>query len=202
VTEAELRATMALGREQRGAEFKGPGKRTDKSFLAKVVRAILAMANKPGGGVVVLGVEDDGVSLHATGLSQEEAATWSYDHLASSVSNYADPYVDFDVAVHDLGDRLLVVIEVREFDDIPVLCKKDCGQTLRRGALYVRRRGRNETVEVPSHVEFREILNRASELLAKKIIANYVDLSQHVRPQDSPKNRAISAFDREAEDLL
>ncbi|NCQ32475.1 MAG: hypothetical protein GW802_34565, partial [Armatimonadetes bacterium] len=96
MTEGELRQAIAFGREQRGVEFKGPGKRTDRAFQAKVIRAILGMANKPGGGVVVIGVDDDGAALQPTGLSTDELSTWSsYDDLATSVSTYADPYVDF-----------------------------------------------------------------------------------------------------------
>ena len=47
MTPDELRTAIALGREQRNVEFKGPGVRTDKAFLAKVIRAILGMAVGP-----------------------------------------------------------------------------------------------------------------------------------------------------------
>ena len=59
MTETELRQAISLGREQRGTEFKGPSIPTDRHFQAKVIRAILGMANKPGGGTVVIGVDDD-----------------------------------------------------------------------------------------------------------------------------------------------
>jgi predicted HTH transcriptional regulator len=190
VTSDELRTALALGREQRNVEFKGPGSRTDKAFCAKITRAILGMANTPDGGVVVLGVDDDGTTLSATGLTSGQTATWGYDDLQSSVSNYADPYADLDVAVVLLDKKEFVAIHVWEFSDMPVLCKRDYTPTLRDGALYVRRRGKNETVEVPSHTEMREVVERAAIITARK---------EQASATASP---VIDRFAQEAGDLL
>lgn len=48
---------LALGHEQQGVEFKGPGPRTDKYLQGKVLRAILGMANRRDGGHIIIGVE-------------------------------------------------------------------------------------------------------------------------------------------------
>jgi len=191
---------IAFGRERRHTEFKGPGRRTDKAFLAKVVRAVLGLANTPDGGVVIIGVEDDGTKLTPTGLSKSEAATWGYDDLHASLANYADPFVECEVAPLKLDDCTFVVIEVREFGEIPVLCKKDLGDTLRRGALYVRRRGKIETVEVPSHVEMREVIERAAEIRARNILAAAARVGLAHEPPDVPT--AAERFAAEAQDLL
>ena len=202
MTENELRGAIALGREQRGMEFKGPGKRTDKAFQAKIIRAVLGMANKPGGGVVVVGVDDDGTTLHAIGLSARDLATWTYDDFASNLSNYADPYVDFDLGPVEMDGKSFVAIEIRQFEQLPVICKKDYLKVLRDGALYVRRKGKNETVEVPSHVEMRELVSRAAEFAARQIVASYVDLRDHLQSTDAAIGSSETSFDREAEDLL
>ena len=55
--------------------------RTEKTFQVKIIKAVPGMANKPGDGVVV-----NGTTLHATGLSKSELATWTYDDFASNVS--------------------------------------------------------------------------------------------------------------------
>jgi len=196
----DLRLAIALGREQRGTEFKGPGEKTEKAFLAKVVRAVLGMANKPDGGTVVVGVDDDGLVLTATGLTPGQLATWGYDDLHSSISNYADPYVDFDVRVVSLDGKDFVAIEVSEFSEIPVLCKKGYPQTLRQGALYVRRRGKNETLEVPSHVEMREVIERAAEIRARKLLGIVAQLGPATVEQ--PQLAADEMFANEAKDLL
>src|SRR6185369_6386598 len=60
------------------------------------------------------------------------------------------------------------IIDVDEFREVPVLCKKnfelkDCVVKLRAGACYVRRRGRIETSEIPTQAEMRELLELATE---------------------------------------
>jgi len=202
LTVEQLRTALALGREQRGVEFKRSGKRTEKSFMAKVVRAMIGMANKPGGGVVILGVDDDGTRLHPNGLTQKELATWKYDDLASSVSNYADPYVDFDVDVLQMDGAHYVVIEVRQFDRIPAICKKDLPPILRNGALYVRRRGKNETVEAPTHAELREVIDRAAEISARELVTSFMSLRGTAQASVADANASQTEFDREAEDIL
>src|SRR6202044_3763764 len=55
------------------------------------------------------------------------------------------------------------ILRVSEFAELPVVCKKDGIEKLRRGATYIRSRRIPETVEVPSQVEMREILDLAVE---------------------------------------
>lgn len=196
MTEKDLRQAIMLGHEQRATEFKGPGTSSDKQFLAKVIRAMLGMSNKPDGGVVVIGVDEDGLELQPTGLSAEELRTWTYDTLATHVSAHADPYLDFRLETIWMDDKVFVVVTVNQFDMLPVICKKDCFGVLRKGALYVRpRAGRVETVEVPSHVEMREILQIAAEAIAREIIAS----NERVYKR-SPN--AEPSFDAEAEGIL
>src|SRR4051794_19830594 len=112
---------LALGYERPGVEFKGPGVRTDKAFLANVVRAMLGMANRRDGGVVILGVVEMSGKLSTVGLSPSDLATWRYDDVASAVSEYFDPYLTFTLEVLTHDDRQFVVLNIGEFSDIPVL---------------------------------------------------------------------------------
>jgi predicted HTH transcriptional regulator len=202
MTEDELRQAISLGREQRGTEFKGPGKRTDKHFQAKVIRAVLGMANKPGGGVIVIGIHDGGSALNPQGLSAEELATWTYDDLASNVSTYADPYVDFGLGIVEMDGKSFVAVEVSQFDELPVVCKNNYNSILRNGALYVRRRGKNETIEVPSHVEMREVVRRAAEAVARDMVASHERLREVEQVTDQTTQASGAHFDAEAKDLL
>jgi predicted HTH transcriptional regulator len=199
MTENELRHALEFGREQRGVEFKCAGSRDDKQLLAKVVRAMLGMANKPGGGSVIIGVTDGGSMLTPIGLSGDELASWDYDAVASKVSLFADPYMDFILDKVVMDGKDFVAIQVSEFDREPVLCKRDFPGVLRNGALYVRGRGRVETVEVPSHVEMREVVNRAAEMIAREIVATHSRLSSATPWVES---RNDERFDDEAKDLL
>ena len=199
MTPDELRSAIAFGREQRSIEFKGPGERTDGAFLAKVIKAILGMANKQDGGTVVIGVTDDGTSLTPSGLTRAQRATWTYDDLQSNVSGYADPYVELQVMTINLDEKDYVAVEVQAFSDYPVICKREYSKILRKGALYVRPRGRIETVEVPSHVEMREVIERAAEAVARRMIATANRL-QTARPADAPSD--VQRFLAESSDLI
>ncbi len=196
--EQDVLALLAFGREQRRVEFKGPGSRGDKVFFAKVVRAVLGMANLPDGGVVIVGVDEANGALTPTGLSEEQASTWNYDHVAKALSNYADPYVDLDCGLVTVEGKTLAVLEVQPFDDLPVICKKgEDSSKLKKGALYVRVRGKIETVEVPSHVEMREVLDRAAEIRARKLIRATIGLLGGAPAAPSSDER----FDAEIQDL-
>jgi hypothetical protein len=189
-----------VDQEQRGTEFKGPGRRDDKDFMAKVTRAILAMANKEDGGIVVIGVADNGTTLTASGVAAADLSTWRFDDVQASVSNYADPYVEFDVGAVELDAKRFVAISVRPFLEYPVLCKKDHDSKgnpprpiLRQGALYVRGRGKIETVAASTHIEMRDVLDRAAEATARRLIG----ISIRIRPKASDEDK----FRSEAEDL-
>ena len=60
LTEQLFAALVGPGYEQYGVEFKGPGARTERRLLAQVARAALGMANRADGGLVIIGVDDDG----------------------------------------------------------------------------------------------------------------------------------------------
>jgi DNA integrity scanning protein DisA with diadenylate cyclase activity len=74
VTEQDFASLLALGHESNGVEFKGRGNRTNSGFLAVVIRAVLGMANRRDGGLVVIGVEAD--SLDPVGFDDKEVQPW------------------------------------------------------------------------------------------------------------------------------
>lgn len=163
MTPEQLRTVLEQGKETPGTEFKSSGSRRERDFLARVVRAVLALANRRGGGVVILGVNDDGGRINPTGVAEDHLETWGPEAVTASVAAYADPYVDLTVHRIELERQNFIVLEVREFEEVPVLCKRGYGNLLRDGACYVRRRGRVESCEVPNNAEMRELLDLATE---------------------------------------
>ena len=103
VTGRRFEEHLDRGYETNEVEFKGPGIRTTKAFLARVVRGMLGMANRRDGGYVIIGVQSTergpvGTEFSPVGLSEEQAASWlGYDDLSSSVNEYASPSVSFDL---------------------------------------------------------------------------------------------------------
>ncbi len=154
---------MALPHELSGVEFKGPGLLSDRGLVAQVVRAVLGMANRRDGGSVIIGVRDNAGALTPAGLDDNELRTWTYDAVADQIARYADPGVSFELEIKEHDGNQYVVLEVAEFSDIPVLCKRSYDNVLRDGACYVRTRRKPETTEIPKQTEMRDLLDLAIE---------------------------------------
>ena len=203
MTEQEFKEMLAYGREQIGVEFKGPGSRiANKQLFAKVVRAMLSMANRRNGGAVIIGIDEDvNGRLLPTGLLESDLVTWNiYDDLADAVARYADPYVKFDLETLKYDGKTFVVIQVDEFDDIPVLCNKDYPDVLREGACYVRTRRKPETAEIPTQAEMRDLL----ELATIKALRKYVSVARAAGFEitEATKRSDDQLFKRQLGDLL
>ena len=208
MTIEDFELILSRGYEINGVEFKGPGVRTDKPFFTKVVRAVLGMANRRDGGLVIIGVED--TKLEPVGLNDQELATWSnYDVLSVAVNQYASPSVSFDLDPPlAYNSTNVVIIRVHEFDEIPILCSQDYSvpnknaPTLRRGACYVRSRNKPETAEIPSQEEMRELLELAIDKGVRRFItrAQKAGLFPAIRPAPaSPSDE--ESFRRQIEDM-
>jgi len=144
---------------------------TDKLTKAKITRTILAMSNTRDGGVIVIGMkEKPDKKFEPVGLSESEASTFNHDDIATYVRDYADPYVDFIVRTIECDGRNFVLIQVKEFDEVPVICRKD-GIDLRRGAIYHRSRTKNESAEVFSQSEMREIMEIATDKAVRRFLS-------------------------------
>lgn len=170
--EAEFEELLAQGHELSGVEYKGPGSRKDKLFAARVARACLGMANRRGGGIVIIGVAENEQKLpDPVGLLPCDVLTWKYDELSDTLSEYADPSISFELEPFIYHDKAFVRISISEFIDIPVLCKKEYQDILRKGACYVRTRRKPETCEIPSQEDMRDLLDLASEKRLRSFIA-------------------------------
>lgn len=186
----EFKEIMARGREQRGVEFKQGGSRKDKRLLTKVVRAIIGMANRRDGGYVIVGVSEGESNIPIfDGVSNEDLFTWTSDTLADSLAEYADPGVNFDLKIIEFENKKYVAIVVHEFEDIPVICKKDYPDVLRAGACYVRTRRKPETLDIPTQTDMRDVLDLAIEKGVRRFVAQAqasgMSLSGQLQPTDS-----------------
>jgi len=200
MTDADLLELIRAG-ERPGVEFKNPRARQDRSF-PQVVKAVLAMANRRDGGIILIGVNDDGEAL---GLSPEQLQSWQPDHVRQAVAPYADPYVYLDVetvavTAAPLANRSFAVIKVSEFDQVPVLCSKaannsDGSPALQLGACYIRTNHMPATSQVAEHSQFREILDLATEKSVRTFLkrAAAVGLSGGAPPTDDERFAAQRA---------
>jgi hypothetical protein len=115
--------------ERRGLEFKEPF-RWEKGITwieECLIRAILAMANRPQGGRIVIGIaEDKQTKKNAfVGLTQAEVDSFEdTDHIKSKVDSFSYTGIDFEVMSGPFLGKSFVVFEVTEFDELPVICKE------------------------------------------------------------------------------
>lgn len=174
----EFKQIISIGNEQNGIEFK-PGFLYDKKdeLLYKVIRAIIAMANRRDGGLVILGVEEIEKELILKGLSSEELLSLNYDNLSNIVNNYADPNIEFKTETVEYNSDKYLVIRIPEFIEIPIICKKNFKDILREGACYVRSKKKPESSEIPTQTEMRELL----DLAKVKALRKYVTEAQQAR---------------------
>src|SRR5688572_19994857 len=87
---------------------------------------MLGMANRSDGGRIVIGVEQTSAGIVLQDLQVELLQTWTHDNLSDRLSGYADPSVHFELDyVPTDASHTAVLITVHEFDDVPILCKKE-----------------------------------------------------------------------------
>ncbi len=194
MTETELRELLEAGEETPRREYKQSRPLTDPVFQASLIRSILAMSNVRDGGQIVIGVEEKGNTYSLTGVRPEDVKTYDRDTIKDKVGEYADPYVDVLIDFAQYEGKTFAVITVREFDEIPVICKKD-GKDLHRGTIYTRTRTRRpESARVSTHADMREIIELAVDKGTRKLQQRGYTLAGGVPP-------ARTLFDEQIRDL-
>jgi len=171
-----LRAFLEYRGEQRNVEFKRAGD-MGKDYVARVARAAMALANLRGGGVLVLGIDDTDPLNGENGLAPAQLKAWlDADSVNAKINAYADPALELsiDQAVHPNGGAL-VVIQVHEFRDHPVLCKRDYGDVLAAGQLFTRSAAKPESSARQTHGEMREVI----DLAVDKNLARFVQRARN-----------------------
>ena len=127
LTRDELQELLALGHESRSFEVKGPGSLADKTYRAKVARALMAMGNLRDGGSVCLGMDETRLTDMLPGLNSPQLAEWSnFDNVSDSMALFSDPPVSFSLQPFRLTSGAdVVVLEVNEFEHVPYVCKRN-----------------------------------------------------------------------------
>ena len=157
-------AVAAGDTERRNMEFKKS--MPWKDLKCVLTRTIMAMANLKGGGTVIIGIgEGQGKTTDYAGMSREDFDTYNPDDIASFVNEYAEPSVT--VVAHKITshEKYYVVLDIEEFDEVPIVCKKDgrktCKNHLRRGSIYHRPRRKVESTDRFDYADMRELVSLA-----------------------------------------
>jgi predicted HTH transcriptional regulator len=205
-----LQAQLSIPGETPNVEFKGPSSWNDSNLSIKIIRTILALANTRDGGRIFIGVDN---STHGIeGLSAEQAGSFDVTTINQRLEKFADPAISCEILKPQLDGKTVVVIDVREFLEIPILCKKataspDGKEKLRRGAVYIRN-SKAETVEVTTEFEMRDLINRSvnrsGAALVRQIdelFSRHSELIGHARAEEISTKKIKDRIQEEVQTL-
>ncbi|MDD2805848.1 MAG: ATP-binding protein [Elusimicrobiales bacterium] len=195
LTKEVVKELVTRKTETRSLEYKGgiDWDKSEKKNRIDILKDILAMSNTKDGGVILIGFQDSDFSL--VGLSNAEFNSWDSTKVNDLLKEYSDPgfacqvykFSDFD------GGRQIVAIEVPEFTEDVIICKKDWHdehkQVLKRGCIYIRT-DKPSSESVTTNQDMRELLGRA---LSKKGDSLLSDIERLL------KGKPISYGNEEAE---
>ena len=162
----------------------------NKNSLAK---DILAFSNVRGGGYIVIGIREIEGGIERQGISNKHLATYNLETMLDQLSAYADPRIDIalDPVEDAKNEKKYLVIIIKEFHDIPVICKKG-GEEIHKGIIYYRNTDRRpESAPVSNSTDMRDII----ELAAVKMRKRHRELGL------TPESKDKELFDKELEEL-
>ncbi len=193
ITKERIRELIDLRNENRNLDYKGAFSwaEANNDEKCEITKDVLAFANTRDGGVILIGIEDK--SFSPEGLTEDQLASFDQTTFNNFVQKYTDPRHTAHVHRIEIDGRWLVVVDVPEFSEIPILCARDANSSLKssrlilkRAALYKRTdRATSEAVEDAQ--EMRELLNRGllrrqDELL--KAFTQIIRPSKYAQPTE------------------
>jgi hypothetical protein len=192
------RVINALDRcqESQGIDFKESA--PWNSLKWRIITTALGMGNLRDGGIIVIGASERGQTWDLTGITNEHLATYDPDVIIDVVNKYSSPNIEMDIVLTKYkNDREFLSIQVNEFRDTPIVCKKNGpdGQGIIEGAVYVRPPGVARTTRVMDSSQLHDLLELAAEKRARRIL----EVSRRIGLV--PTSNSEERFDRELEGL-
>lgn len=177
-TDLKERITLALGRcqEQPWLDFKES--QPWRTLCWRLLKTIMGMANLRDGGLIVVGVAENGTTWQLTGVEPDHLTTFDYDDIMGQVGKYASPQAIIDVVVHGHSDgKSYLAFHIHQFKDTPVVCRNNGPanvkpkERLAAGDIYVRpTHGVPRTEKVTDAAQLHDLLELAAEFRARRML--------------------------------
>lgn len=166
MTTEEFESLLESGIETQGFDFKSACDWDVNTFA----KDILAMSNVRDGGYIIIGVNEVNNGYERAGTTEDQRRAYNIDIMKDQMGGFADPYVDFEVDFPSDNSNLnYVLISIKEFRDIPVICKRNSRET-NAGVIYYRNRNRrSESAPVSNSYDMREIIELATAKLMRRL---------------------------------
>ena len=201
----DLKRLINRGSEARDVEFKSSMNWEEANTKAKVLKAILAFANTPGGGYLIFGIEPK--TCKPIGMKANDYDSFNEDNCKNYIGNYASPYINFSMNKLETGNKKFIIFSVLEFDHIPVMCKKDGPKinnkpTVIKGKLYIRPlKGAYQSCEINDVSEWQQLMQQAYK---KNFIERIKDLpcQQDTKNINTTEKTTLDYYKNERKELI
>ncbi len=196
-----FRSALYHGKEETYLEYKGDIVWTSRPKMLEIVKSIFALSNEREGGIIVIGVKDNGTR---EGLSDNNFNSYSHDQINQYLNNRGNQSIQCKVEKIEIDvddDRLkkFVFIQVLECKEFPLIYvghqelinEKAPAQNnnigLRTGALYIRNKLNVGNKEISTIHEWQELIERTYKKFEKETVRRYSVI----------KNKETNPFDKE-----
>jgi len=182
MTDDEIRRMLMLKSEGPNLDYKAgfTWSKDNRDKKYELIRDLMAFANTKDGGRVIFGVRDEDLEL--IGVSAEIFESIDPTDLVSMLHDNGAPKARCAVFKREIDGRKLIVIEVAEFDETPIICTKGISSLdgsrrviLRQGAIYVRT-GAGSTEEISASDDMRSLIARAVARKADELLKSFCDI--------------------------
>ena len=202
----ELLAGLYHGQEEVYLEYKGDVPWTDQAKKLEIVKTIFAMANERDGGLIIIGVKDDG---SRNGLSEENYNSFSHDQINSYLANKGNQPIQCKVEKKkhtdkdDGKERCFIFIQVSETKEFPLVytgemilinsAKQAFPENigLRRGCLYIRNKLQVGNKEIETNEEWQELIERTYKKYERETLKRYSVVSGQPEPDNYENELSI-----------
>jgi hypothetical protein len=200
LSDAQLKELLAQKTETRNLDCKASlnWDTADNDAKCELVKDILAFLNTQDGGLIVVGVRDD--TLEPVGVTDADLASFDTTKVNDFLHRYTDPQSSCEVQKLTVNGLKFVVINVLEFKDIPIICKKAANSSkdpsktiLKLGGVYIRT-DKATSVLMPTSEEMRDLVNRAVLKRSDQLLSTIRTLLQGNPPAEETQ---IKQYDRE-----
>lgn len=145
--------------------------------LVEYARSMVGMANNRGG-KIIFGIQDS--PRKPIGLKNDKFANVDITKINNVVSEYFSHEFDWELTSIEFNKLEFGIIEIKESENKPIVCKKTKPKYVREGAIYYRYRG--ETKEI-SYPELINILDKEKEK-ERKLWMSHIQKISDIGPQN------------------
>jgi predicted HTH transcriptional regulator len=163
------------------------------SLKWRIIETVLGMGNLRDGGVIIVGVKEKEDTWELSGISQDHLRTFDVDTVTDQINAHVSPHVNVTMATLDEKGKTFLIIEVQEFGDTPLVCKKNgpSESKLIEGAVYVRPPGLARTTRIMKAEQMHDLLELAAEKRARRLL----EVARRIGMV--PKETGLQKFDEE-----